>query len=502
MSILSVSVCKGKGSLRHNNRVFYADNIDKSRTKDNIVYKNESLEIAYKNCFEKAIEEYNTKQKRKDRKIDGVKGYIEQIKNSGNGEKLFYESIIQVGNMQDCGVGTDNWDKCKLILDKYMKNFEKRNPNLYVFNAVLHLDESTPHLHIDYIPIANGYTRGLQTRNSLDRALKQQGIEGKANKYENSTITWQNREKKNVATIMKEFNLKKTKDRGLKAKHKSIEYYKSVINDIKNEVKEMDKQIEYDEKIFNKEKVTVKKSDLIKLEKRAKLSIVHENAAKEIINKVNIEMQKSNKYIDDKKKDIDNEYSLLKNERIEIANSNKILEEQIEKLIENNKKDKENHNKEIQNLNDKIAKLEKDNSEKRYMEYSDGYNKGYYKAIDDLINNENAYNELNELKELNAFIDEKDNDLDAIDNMIIYNDFYIKSEEDIKNELEELKTTINKKSYNIENNNLFYRIKERLGNLLDRTLRILTDIQNLLLDKQNHEQNQVKSKSRYDDWER
>ena len=53
------------------------------------------------------------------------------------------------------------------ILDEYARSFQERNPNLYLFHAVLHMDEATPHLHLDYIPIAHGYKTKLHTRNSL-----------------------------------------------------------------------------------------------------------------------------------------------------------------------------------------------------------------------------------------------------------------------------------------------------------------------------------------------
>ena len=56
------------------------------------------------------------------------------------------------------------------------KTFQERNPNLYLFNCVMHLDEATPHLHIDYIPVANGYKTGMKTRNSLTKALQQMGF--------------------------------------------------------------------------------------------------------------------------------------------------------------------------------------------------------------------------------------------------------------------------------------------------------------------------------------
>ncbi len=70
-----------------------------------------------------------------------MSGYMEQIKNSKNGEKLFYENIVQVGNMFDSHIDSSQGQVCKKVLNDYMHNFEKRNPNLYVFNAVLHLDE-------------------------------------------------------------------------------------------------------------------------------------------------------------------------------------------------------------------------------------------------------------------------------------------------------------------------------------------------------------------------
>ena len=72
-----------------------------------------------------------------------------------------------------------------------MQDFSERNPNLYVFNAVLHMDEATPHLHIDYIPVAHGYQKGLQVRNSLDKALKEQGIDGNS-KFQVSYYTEEN----------------------------------------------------------------------------------------------------------------------------------------------------------------------------------------------------------------------------------------------------------------------------------------------------------------------
>lgn len=96
-----------------------------------------------------------------------------EIEHSGNKEKVFYENVVQIGKMEDTPVVDENGNLTEEakqaieVLDKYANTFQERNPNLYVFNCVLHLDEATPHLHIDYIPVAHGYKKGLQTRNSL-----------------------------------------------------------------------------------------------------------------------------------------------------------------------------------------------------------------------------------------------------------------------------------------------------------------------------------------------
>lgn len=297
MAKMSISVVKGHGSMAHNNRNFTTPNVDKDRVKDNITYKAEPIEQAYEKCFGAEVERYNSTQKRADRRINN---YIDYIKNSKNGEKLFYETVVQVGNKFDCAVGTENGELAKRALNDYMQDFQRRNPNLYVFNAVLHMDEATPHLHIDYIPLAHGYQRGLQVRNSLDKALKEQGIDGKANKKENSTHNWQETEKNALESFMRVYGLERAEERGLKRDHMSIDQYKAVAEQIHNEVRELPKQIETAPMMFNKERVTVKKSDLEALEQRAKLSLVHEKSTKQLVSKVKQDTKETHQYNVDK----------------------------------------------------------------------------------------------------------------------------------------------------------------------------------------------------------
>lgn len=293
MAGMSISVVKGRGSMAHNNREFSTQNVDQSKTPDNITYKAESLDEAYHKLFAEEVERYNV-GKKPSRQIPD---YMEHIRQSKNGEKLFYETVVQIGNKFDCPVGSEMGEKAKAVLNDYMKDFQDRNPNLYVFNAVLHLDESTPHLHIDYVPVAHGYEKGLQVRNSLDKALKEQGIGGKANKRENSTHNWQEGEKDRLEGIMREHGLERSAEKGLHREHMTVEQYKAVAEQVKQEVNQIPDQIKTSPLLLNKNKVSVDKTDYERLEQRAKLSTVHESATKNIVESMTKSKDESSRYI-------------------------------------------------------------------------------------------------------------------------------------------------------------------------------------------------------------
>ncbi len=234
MILTSISIELGKGVLNHNNRKFIADNVDKNRTKDNIEYENISLENAYHDLFDEALKRYNDRQKRSDRKI---KNYLEHIQ-KGKQEKPFYEIIVQVGNKNDMGVNTHNKDLSKTILDEYMKEFQKRNPNLYVFNAHLHMDEATPHLHIDFIPFTTNSKRGLDTRVSMKQALSSQGFKG-GTREETEWSQWVNSEKQELSKAMLEHNVE-WEYQGNDKEHLSVIDYKK--QERTKEVAELERQ--------------------------------------------------------------------------------------------------------------------------------------------------------------------------------------------------------------------------------------------------------------------
>lgn len=181
MTSRTISICQGKGSIGHNNRAFHTKNTDPARTKNNIVFVREPIGTAYDKLFAEAVERYNAKQKRSDRKIKS--GYFEyqfgqpvtETKlTSPDKRKSFYEYLIQLGTMEDTGIGTEAAERATACLCEYMRGFSERNPNFYVFNAVIHLDEKTPHLHIDYVPVGH-YKRGVDTQNGIAQALKEMG---------------------------------------------------------------------------------------------------------------------------------------------------------------------------------------------------------------------------------------------------------------------------------------------------------------------------------------
>ena len=170
----TISGMMGKGSVNHNTRAFTAKNVDKERSRDNVEFCHSDIKEVYHNLFDEALERYNAKQKRSDRKIDD---YYEKIRR-GKQEKLFYEVIFQIGNKDDMNVHSNEGQLAKEILSKFMEQFQKRNPNLFVFSSHLHMDEQTPHIHIDFVPFIRNSKRGLDTRVSLKGALSEQGFKG------------------------------------------------------------------------------------------------------------------------------------------------------------------------------------------------------------------------------------------------------------------------------------------------------------------------------------
>ena len=215
----TISGMIGKGSIKHNTRAFSAKNVDKERSKDNVEFCNKNIREVYHELFDEALERYNAKQKRSDRKIDD---YYEKIR-LGKQEKLFYEVIFQIGNKDDMNARSEDGKLAKQILTEFMEDFQRRNPNLYVFSAHLHMDEETPHLHIDFVPFIQNSKRGLDTRVSLKGALGEMGFKG-GTRGATEWNQWIESEKKELATVMQRYDVQWLQ-KGTHHKHLSILNY-------------------------------------------------------------------------------------------------------------------------------------------------------------------------------------------------------------------------------------------------------------------------------------
>lgn len=187
----------GKGSVNHNSRKFRAENVDGERTYLNIDYCNENIKKVYHELFDEALKRYNEKQTRADRRIEN---YYEKIR-TGKQEKPFHELILQIGDRENMSAESENGALARRVLDEYYRDFQERNPQLRVFSAHLHLDEATPHLHIDFVPFTTGSKRGLDTRVSLKQALAVQGFKG-GTRGDTEWNQWVQSEKKQLAAVM------------------------------------------------------------------------------------------------------------------------------------------------------------------------------------------------------------------------------------------------------------------------------------------------------------
>lgn len=212
----TISFMTGKGSVNHNSRKFHAKNTDPERSCLNVEYCNENVKDVYHELFDEALTRYNEKQTRSDRRIDD---YYEKIR-SGKQEKPFHEIILQIGDKDNMGAKTENGRLAAKVLDKYMRDFQRRNPTLRVFSAYLHMDEATPHLHIDFVPYTTGSRRGIDTRVSLKQALSALGFKG-GTRRETELNQWVAYEKEQLAAVMREYGIEWEK-KGTHEKHLSV----------------------------------------------------------------------------------------------------------------------------------------------------------------------------------------------------------------------------------------------------------------------------------------
>lgn len=231
----TISAMVGDGSVNHNSRKFKAANVDGERTHLDVDYCNENIKKVYHKLFDEALKKYNDKQTRSDRKI---KNYYDKICNSKQ-EKPFHEIILQIGNKEDMGAESENGQLAKQVLDEYFRGFQERNPQLRVFSAHLHMDEATPHIHIDFVPFTTGSKRGLETRVSLKQALAAQGFKG-GTRSDTEWNQWVQSEKEQLAAVMERYGIE-WEHKGTHEKHLSVLEYKK--QEREKEIEQLDNQL-------------------------------------------------------------------------------------------------------------------------------------------------------------------------------------------------------------------------------------------------------------------
>ena len=325
----TISGMMGKGSVNHNTRAFSAKNVDKERSEYNVEFCNKDIKKVYHELFDEAKERYNAKQKRSDRKIDN---YYEKIRQSKQ-EKLFYEVIFQIGNKDDMNAKSEEGKLAREILIDFMKDFQKRNPNLYVFSAHLHMDEETPHIHIDFVPFIRGSKRGLDTRVSLKGALAEQGFKG-GTRGATEWNQWIEAEKLELSKVMERYGVQ-WKQLGTHNKHLSVLDFEK--QERTKEVAKLDKQIEKSETVLSQVQQLVD-NRLDRAEELAEMGeqlqekndrLLWDNSELE---KVNTEARWSNARLTEENKLLQTEINDLAGEKVKLQSGNRELEEQQQKL--------------------------------------------------------------------------------------------------------------------------------------------------------------------------
>lgn len=296
--------------------------MDSDRSGANIHFCNEDIKQVYNKLFDEALERYNAKQKRKDQVIDD---YYEKIRQDKQ-EKLFHEVIFQIGNKDDMNAKSEEGLLAKKILTEFMDEFQARNPNLYVFSAHLHMDEETPHLHIDFVPYITGSKRGLDTRVSLKSALAAEGFTG-GTRSATEWNQWIAAEKRELAMVMERYGVKWLQ-KGTHEKHLSVLDFEK--QERAKEVAELgsQKQEKTTEVAKLNQAVSTMKQELM----TTTIKQVRAEEAVEKAREEGIAVQRDNEKLEQKQTTLQSDNQALKQMQDKLQKDNAQLEIQQEKL--------------------------------------------------------------------------------------------------------------------------------------------------------------------------
>lgn len=460
---VGVSFSQNKGNLSHNERKFYTNNIDIDRSKDNLQFYSLSVEEAYKEYFGNAIDEYNRTQKRKDR-LKSVDKYLFELRENEHkkgAEKPFYEIVVQIGDKNTCNIlnNKEQAENAKNVLIEYVKGWQDRNPNLRVFNATIHMDETTPHLHLDYIPVATGYKQGLKVRNSLSKALECQGLGKGVGRNDNASIRWQKQEREVIKDLAINHGFE-IEEKGVDRPHLSVSEYKRASDDLNERIERNLEVLEVSKtKVPFSDKVMIKESDLAALENLSKLGQQARNAATEHDLALTADFELKNKQLKDREYQITNQENKITQKlkeaekALQIATSAKEIAQEQEKNSKHMKSVYEKLYNEQKNLNQEYNELLKKNV---------SFSQEISKLSDDIKYLKQTHSE--KVTSLNTQIAQAKNDVSKLENQIAKKDAqHIKAlsnlkrqyeqeanklKEQYKNDLKEIRVSSHETGYN------------------------------------------------------
>jgi hypothetical protein len=434
---VGVSFSQNKGNLSHNKRKFYTNNIDIDRSKDNLQFYSLSLEEAYKEYFGNAIDEYNRTQKRKDR-LKSVDKYLFELRENEHkkgAEKPFYEIVVQIGDKNTCNIlnNKEQAENAKNVLIEYVKGWQDRNPNLRVFNATIHMDETTPHLHLDYIPVATGYKQGLKVRNSLSKALECQGLGKGVGRNDNASIRWQKQEREVIKDLAINHGFE-IEEKGVDRPHLSVSEYKRASDDLNERIERNLEALEVSKtKVPFSDKVMIKESDLAALENLSKLGQQARNAATEHDLALTADFELKNKQLKDREYQITNQENKITQKlkeaekSLQIATSVKEIAQEQEKNSKHMKSVYEKLYNEQKNLNQEYSELLKKNV---------SFSQEISKLSDDIKYLKQTHSE--KVTSLNTQIAQAKNDVSKLENQITEKDAqHIKALSNLKRQYEQ-----------------------------------------------------------------
>lgn len=358
----TVSLCKGKGSTRHNDRsIKNQKNTSKSwdaeKSHLNIVYKNEDIEKVYKELFGDALDKYNDKIRKSshpERVIDDYYKHIlkqsQKPSKKKNQVKPFYEFVATIGNMYDKSNPLE-YPKIKAALDEYNRSFAIRNPNFYVFQQITHCDEvGMDHTHTDIIPIAKGGKNGLSLKVSLSGALREMGYTGR-----DAFAKWRENEEKVMIQILEKHGLEYKEGSG-RTEHLNKEQYLEAVALADEKVQRMFENMELPTLPSVESKVNpITKSETFKMttEQYTEIQEVIKYQQTQIT-----ALEAHNEALANKKKKIEVKYDKLKNRPTNALNE--ALQVQNEAL--------QVQNKELQDIAAEVPQLREEISKLRLLE--------------------------------------------------------------------------------------------------------------------------------------